>query len=129
MERKIDFLFLCLANRNRSIAGEEVFNQMLRERGFSVYPNSNCDFRVGSAGVFETAVNRFSENMLDGTRNVFFADKFVWWEFMEVYRVPWNDRFVELEIPDRYDINSEWQRKELDVILRSKLKGYAPIKR
>jgi predicted protein tyrosine phosphatase len=121
------YLFVCMANVNRSRLGKVVFSQMLTERGFGVYPAENYDFRVESAGLCARRdTTQFKECMLRGTRNVFFADTIVKLEFLEEYGISWKDRFVNLGIPDRWDIDVDWQRKELERILRTRLAQYVP---
>ena len=56
-------LFVCVGNVDRSKSGEEVYRQMLQERGFIVEPFASIadvDFYVGSAGIEVSAPNAFN---------------------------------------------------------------------
>ncbi|MBP7708375.1 hypothetical protein KA107_01720 [Candidatus Pacearchaeota archaeon] len=128
------YLFVCMANRNRSIVGERVFRQMLTAKGFSVGSwdeQEKKDFYVGSAGMVlvDEVGRRFEASMLEGTRNFFVANDTVRYYLRKWHKIGADSRLVDLDIPDVYDISKAWQEDQLYEILRKKLAPYLPEKK
>jgi protein-tyrosine-phosphatase len=127
------YLFVCLANRNRSKTGERVFREMLTERVFSVGSlemEVEKDFHVGSAGV---AAERYgSEDSLqydsmlgEDVDLIFAADRHILRELEEDFKTP-SEKIVNLEIPDDYHIHIPDDLFALRNLLREKLVEYVP---
>jgi predicted protein tyrosine phosphatase len=128
MENK--YLFVCYANKNRSIIGERVFKEMLSGRGFRVggfYDSGDFDFYVGSAGINpEEETKCFSLAMVEGIGTVFVADERIQRFLKRDYNFEDESRTVNLNIPDVYDITIDKQRRVLEEYMRLRLVHYLP---
>jgi len=131
MENK--YLFVCYANKNRSIIGEQVFRGMLIERGFRVgsfQDFGEFDFYVGSAGINpEDKSKEFSVSMVEGVRNVFVADERIKRLLRSDFQYEDDSRIINLDIPDIYDITNDRMRIILEDYMRIRLAYYLPRRR
>ncbi len=128
MENK--YLFVCYANKNRSIVGERIFKEMLSERGFRVFGPENpldWDYSVSSAGINpEDKSKEFSVSMVEGVRHLFVADEHIRRLLKSDFNFEDESRMVNLDIPDLYDITVDKKRKVLETIMRCRLFPYLP---
>ena len=128
MENK--YLFVCYANKNRSVVGEQIFRSMLLERGFSVgsfQDSGEFDFYVCSAGINpEKESQRFSVSMVEGVRNIFVADERIKRLLRSDFKFEDDLRIVNLDIPDIYDISNDRKRRILEDYMRIRLAYYLP---
>jgi len=131
MENK--YLFVCYANKNRSITGERVFREMLKERGFRVggfNDSGDFDFYVGSTGINPEDQSRcFRLEMVEGVRTVFVADERIQRFLKRDYQYDDESKIVDLDIQDDYDIREERHKKALERIMAAKLVFYLPRRR
>jgi len=128
MENK--YLFVCYANKNRSIVGEQVFKEMLTERGFRVSGPENLlewDYSVSSAGIKpEDKSKEFSVSMAEGVINIFVADEYIKRLLKSEFNFEDDLRMVNLGIPDLYDITIDGKRRVLEEYMRVKLFPHLP---
>lgn len=131
MENK--YLFVCYANKNRSVVGERVFREMLLERGFRVggfQDSGEFDFYVGSAGINAEEESRcFRLEMVEGVKTVFVADERIQRMLKHDYQYDDESRIVNLDVPDRYDVSIEKEKRALEGVMARKLVFYLPRRR
>jgi predicted protein tyrosine phosphatase len=120
------YLFVCLANRNRSPTGQDVFQDMLVERGYKVWQvNSSdmtADFEVISAGTYADEKGlEMTEDLGERMDVIFAMSNSILEDLVKSFNVP-RDKIINLDIPDIYS------RNELGLIkiLKDKLLNYIP---
>lgn len=124
------YLFVCYANKNRSIVGESVFREMLLGRGFRVgnfKESGEFDFYVDFAGINpEDESRRFDNVMNEGVRTIFVADERIRRLLKSDFNFDDEPRTVNLEIPDIYDIANERKKRVLEEYMWLRLVYYLP---
>lgn len=128
------YLFVCMANTNRSPTGARVFQEMIEEKGYSVgglEEKMGSDFYVGSAGTGVETYEildgiQYTKEMGDSVDIIFAANRHIVEELDIYFHAP-VDRLIDLEIPDVYDVvrnvNDEFA---LENLMRAELARYVP---
>lgn len=131
------YLFICLANIDRSKTGEIVFKDMLKERGYSVGSLEEilqADFYVGSAGVRANEFGckgysvQYSSEIGDGADVIFVADELVFSLLKEMDSKNLA-KVVQLDIPDTYKASDEVDYRKMVDLFKDKLLPYMPKKK
>jgi protein-tyrosine-phosphatase len=133
------YLFVCMGNVDRSITGERVFKQMLEKQGYKVGSledeaanSEDFDFIVDSAGIAPKHGKRtFERSMAEGARCIFAADHVVAWYLIctDGYNLQDSVKIKNLQIQDQYDVSIDWERKQLENMMKWMLSGYVPRKK
>lgn len=127
-------LFVCLGNVDRSPAGEGVYFEMLRERGFKVGPFTSMDvfdIYVGSAGIEVSAQNAFNGSVQLTSElacladRIFSVDDAVTLRLRNQFGVR-RDQIVQLDIEDGRSLLVPDQARSLFEEYRRKLADYVP---
>jgi len=127
------YLFVCMGNIDRSVAGEAIFRELLENKGFNVgklNEKRGHDFYVGSAGVCvsnSNAVNgsiQLTNDMVRKVGNIFSVDFAVTKCLTENFRVP-ERKIIQLDIEDGRSLIVPEQANELYTEFRMKLGKYA----
>jgi len=129
-----NILFVCKANRNRSVAGERLFRGMLKEKGYYVFDSQDkktqrdYDVRVSSAGMnpFTNEGKKLEFSMADEANLIFTFEEGLEYALIHYFFQP-REKVVNLDIPDHYDIDNDSDEYNLRRILRKKLSIYIPL--
>jgi hypothetical protein len=126
------YLFVCMGNVDRSVAGETVFKELLEREGFNVGKLNEkkiCDFYIGSAGLFVSASNlvngsvQLTKVMARRVGNIFSSDSHVTRGLVTNYNVPIK-KIIQLDVEDGRSLIVPEQANELYEEFRRKLGGY-----
>jgi len=127
-------LFVCQGNVDRSPAGEGVYFEMLRERGFNVGPFTSMDvfdFYVGSAGIEVSAQNAFNGSvqltlgLVALADRIFSADYLVTRGLVEKFGA-YSKEIIQLNVEDGRSLLVPDQARSLFEEYRRKLRDYVP---
>jgi predicted protein tyrosine phosphatase len=129
-----NILFVCKANRNRSIAGERLFRYMLKEKGYHVFDpydkktQKDYDIRVSSAGIdpFTDEGRKLEFEMADKADLIFTFEEGLEYALIHAFLQP-KEKIVNLDIPDDYRISNDSEEYKLRKLLREKLSIYIPL--
>jgi len=105
MAKKLNYLFVCLANENRSPTAEAVCRRIVEE--------NNLDIEVSSAGISKGANNPLTKGMADAADRIFVMER----EMIVTLRNEFGQnpgKIVCLSIPDRYPRDDPWLIKILE---------------
>lgn len=107
MKKPVLVLFVCRANRNRSPTAEQVFGEMLRDRGHAVYDPVACPsghaVRVDSAGYdADEDAQQLDQELLDAATFVFALDPDIAGVLRKRYRIRPAKKLHVLHVPDVY---------------------------
>jgi predicted protein tyrosine phosphatase len=109
--RRIRYLFICAANRNRSRAAERICSQLAEAK--------NRDIECESAGVHPLAVRPLTQETADGADTIFVMEGYMK-EILETEFHQPARKVICLDIPDVYDIRDP----VLEATLRKKNMPY-----
>jgi len=129
-----NILFVCKANRNRSVAGERLFGSMLKEKGYRVFDPrdektwKDCNVKVSSAGIypFNNEGKKLEGKAADTADLIFTFEESLEYALIHAFFQP-KEKIVNLDIPDHYDIDNDSDEYNLRRILRKKLALYIPL--
>ncbi len=129
------YLFVCMANINRSVTGEKVFKEILEERNFkvgSLEEKTGSDFYVGSAGVkvddLELDGRQYEDELGDSVDQIFAAD----WHVSLILSADYTtkmSKITDLKIGDFYDIKVPLDEFALRTVLHERLQKHVPERR
>jgi len=129
-----NILFVCLANRNRSPAGERTFRYMLKEKGYRILDPENrkitkdYEIEVHSAGTepWSNEGKKLDFKAADAADIIFTFEESLEYVLIHSFLQP-REKIVNLDIPDHYDINNDSDEYNLRRTLRKKLAIYIPL--
>ena len=126
------YLFVCMGNVDRSVAGESIFRELFGARGFDVgklNERKGHDFYVGSAGLIVSNANvmngsvQLTNEMARKVGTVFSIDALVTKGLVKSYNVP-GRKIVQLDIEDGRSLLIEEEAQSLYGEFRRKLTDY-----
>jgi predicted protein tyrosine phosphatase len=105
MTKKLNYLFVCLANQQRSPTAEAVCKRIAKEEGL--------DMEISSAGISKNSNRPLTRAMADEADKVFVMEYGMKMELQKLYGQEAN-KIICLNIPDEYDRHDPWLVKILE---------------
>lgn len=102
------YLFVCLANEDRSPTAAKVCRRMAQERGLKI--------RVDSAGIKMDSANPMSKELAESADRIFVMEDYIGRNIMGCYEQD-PEKIICLDIEDKYDAYT----KPSEDLLREKL--------
>lgn len=116
-------LFVCHGNRNRSPTGEQVFKDLLKQRGYIPYELDTLKthevyvFSAGTCADDNDNANQIDAQLADNADKIFAADSYIEKILLQTYAQS-KKKIINLNIPDNYSRGSPVLIKKLEELLK-----------